>query len=174
MAQVGYTPEKIKYLALSHNHWDHVGNAAQFAKSTWLVAKVEYDQMFSKDLPARTDASMFAPLRKTKTIWLPDRDYDVFGDGTVVIKPTPGHTAGHRVLFLKLAHTGPVVLAGDLYHYREEIATGRVPTGDVDKAQTRASRVALDEFIKKTGAQLWIQHDLAAFREQKKAPAFYD
>ena len=174
MAEVGFKPENITYLALSHYHWDHVGNAWQFSHSKWLVSKIEYDQMFSSDPPPRTDAALFAPLKKTKTVFLPDQDYDVFGDGTVVIKPTPGHTPGHRVLFLKLEHTGPIVLAGDLYHYREELTTGRVMKTDPDQAKVRASRAALDEFLKQTGAQLWIQHELVAFQAEKKSPQYYD
>jgi N-acyl homoserine lactone hydrolase len=174
LAAIGYSPGDIQYLALSHNHWDHVGNAAMFASATWLVSKVERDGLFGNAPPARVDVASLAPLQKSRTTFLPDRDYDVFGDGTVVIKPAPGHTPGHRVLFLKLAKTGPLVLCGDLYHYPEERTTGRVPAGDFDKAQTVASRAELEKFLKQNGAQLWIQHDLAAFRKLRLAPAYYE
>ena len=174
LAAAGYSPRDIQYLALSHNHWDHVGNAAMFSSATWLVSKVERDGLFGASPPARVDVASLRPLEKSRTTFLPDRDYDVFGDGTVVIKPAPGHTPGHRVLFLKLAKTGPVVLCGDLYHYPEERSTGRVPAGDFDKAQTLASRAELEKFLKQTGAQLWIQHDLAAFRKLRVAPGYYE
>jgi len=49
-----------------------------------------------------------------------------------------------------------------------------VPTFDVDPKQTAASRAALEVFMRKAGAQLWIQHDLAAHMKLNKAPAFYD
>ena len=101
-------------------------------------------------------------------------DHDVFGDGTVVMKPTPGHTPGHRVLFLKLAKTGPVVLSGDLYHYPEELKLDRAMINDFNPDLVRASRKSLQEFLKSTGAQLWIQHDLTAFQKLKKAPEFYE
>jgi glyoxylase-like metal-dependent hydrolase (beta-lactamase superfamily II) len=174
LAQVGYAPSAIQYLALSHYHWDHVANASQFAKSTWLVSKPEYETMFSIGLPQRTEAALFSPLRNTKTVFLPDSDYDVFGDGSVVIKPTPGHTPGHRVLFLKLAKTGPLVLSGDLYHYPEELKVDRVMVNDFNPDQTHASRAALQVFLKKSGAQLWIQHDLAGFSKLKKLPEYYE
>lgn len=174
LAQIGYTPSSIKYLALSHYHWDHVANASLFARSTWLVSKPEYDTMFSIGIPQRTDAGMFRPLRNTKTVFLPDTDYDVFSDGSVVIKPTPGHTPGHRVLFLKLAKTGPVVLSGDLYHYPEELKVDRVMVSDFNPDLTKASRVALQAFLKQSGAQLWIQHDLASFQKLKKVPEYYE
>ena len=174
LAAIGYAPEAIKYLALSHYHWDHVANASLFEHSTWLVSKPEYYTLFSSGLPQRTDEGLFKKLADTKKIFLPDTDYDVFHDGSVVIKPTPGHTPGHRVLFLKLAKTGPVVLSGDLYHYPEELNVDRVMVNDFNPDQTRASRKALQEFLTKSKAQLWIQHDLAGFSKLKKAPEFYE
>lgn len=174
MTEAGFSPASITYLALSHAHWDHIGNASAFAGSMWLVRRAERDAILATPSPIRTDPSMFTALRTAKTTFITTDDYDVFGDGSVVIKFTPGHTAGHSVLFLKLPKTGPVVLSGDLYHYPEELRIPRVPEGDVNKPQTLASRVALQDFLKKSGAQLWIQHDLAAVEKQRKAPAFYE
>jgi glyoxylase-like metal-dependent hydrolase (beta-lactamase superfamily II) len=174
MTEAGFSPAGITYLALSHAHWDHIGNASAFAGATWLVRPAERDAILSDPPPVRTDPSMFTALRGAKTILIHSDDFDVFGDGSVVIKFTPGHTAGHQVLYVKLAKTGPVVLSGDLYHYPEELKIPRVPAGDVNKEQTLASRAALQEFLKKTGAQLWIQHDLAVVEKQRKAPAYYD
>jgi glyoxylase-like metal-dependent hydrolase (beta-lactamase superfamily II) len=92
----------------------------------------------------------------------------------VVIKFAPGHTPGHQILYVKLAKTGAVVLSGDLYHYPEERTLNRVPTFEFDQDQTRATRAALDKFLKKTGAQLWIQHDYIGNSKLKKAPAYYE
>jgi len=98
----------------------------------------------------------------------------VFGDGSVLIKWAPGHTPGHQVLFVKLARTGPVLLSGDLYHYPEERTLDRVPTFDVDPALTRRTRTAIDAFVKRNRAQLWIQHDFKANAALKKGPGFYE
>ena len=98
----------------------------------------------------------------------------MFGDGTVIIKSAPGHTPGHQVLYLKLAKTGGVLLSGDLYHYPEERVLNRVPTFEFNPEQTRATRVVIDAFLKKTGAQLWIQHDFNGNAKLKKSPKFYD
>ena len=174
LAAAGYKPEDITYFSLSHSHWDHIANANDFAKSTWITSHVEKDILFGPNPPERSTRDEYDALATSKTIYVDGKDYDVFGDGTVVMKPTPGHTPGHQVLYVKLKKTGPVVLAGDLYHYPEEVTTGRVPVGDIDREQTRQSRVALAAFLKKTGAKLWIQHDLAAFRSLKKAPQFYE
>jgi N-acyl homoserine lactone hydrolase len=113
-------------------------------------------------------------LKDSKTKILNVQDYDVFGDGTVVIKAAYGHTPRHQVVYLKLAKTGPILLAGDLYHYQEERNTDKTPTFDFDRDQSLASRAAMEAFIKKTGAQLWIEHDLAHFNQLKKAPGFYE
>jgi glyoxylase-like metal-dependent hydrolase (beta-lactamase superfamily II) len=170
----GYAPRTITYLALSHYHWDHVANANDFAASTWLVPKIEHDAMFPSPSLEPPQPSTFAGLQNTKTVLVDKDDYDVFGDGSVVIKQARGHTPGHQVLYVKLARTGGVVLAGDLYHYPEERTLNRLPTTEFNEQQTRASREALEAFLKRTGAQLWIQHDLTAHNKLKKAPEYYD
>ena len=129
---------------------------------------------FSDTPIPRSDPANYNELKTSKTILLDKDEWDVFGDGTVVIKSTPGHTPGHNVLFLKLKKTGPVVLSGDLYHYPEERTLNRLPVADFNKEQTAASRAELDDFLKKTGAQLWIEHDIIANAKLKKAPAFYE
>jgi glyoxylase-like metal-dependent hydrolase (beta-lactamase superfamily II) len=93
---------------------------------------------------------------------------------TVTIKSAPGHTPGHQVLYLKLPKTGGVMLSGDLYHYPEERKLDRVPTFDFNEDQTRASRVMIETLLKKTGAHLWIQHDIIGNAKLKKSPKFYD
>lgn len=179
LAAIGYAPADITYLALSHYHGDHTANANAFAGSTWIVQKVERDAMFA---PPPTGArgsnapnlAYFGELDKSKTLLLNSQDHDVFGDGTVVIKFTPGHTPGHQSLFVKLAKTGPVVLTGDLYHYPEEMKLKIVPGFDFNKEQTAKSREMLEAFAKSVGAQIWIQHDATASAKLKKSPEYYD
>jgi len=174
LAEIGYRPADITYVTFSHFHWDHVGNGNLFAGSTWLVRKPERDVMFSDPPSPRTEPANYSALKNSKTVIVTNDDHDVFGDGTVVLKATPGHSPAHQVLFLKLAKTGPVVLSGDLYHYPEERKFNKIPTTEFNAAETAASRKALEDFLKKTGAQLWIQHDFTANAKLKKAPSFYD
>ncbi len=174
LAAAGYAPADVNYLALSHYHYDHTANANEFAAATWLARPIERDAMLADKPPDLTQPATYSALRSSKTITLKTDDYDVFGDGTVVLKLTPGHTPGHQVLFVKLAKTGPVVVSGDLYHYPEERTLNRIPTFDFDEKQTAASRAALDVFLKKAGAQLWIQHDFNANAKLKKAPSYYE
>jgi N-acyl homoserine lactone hydrolase len=174
LAEVGYAPADITYLALSHYHYDHTANANAFAGATWLVRQIERDAMFVPNPAGAAQASTYSALRNSKTVLLANDDYDVFKDGTVVIKFAPGHTPGHQVLYLKLRNTGGVLLSGDLYHFPEERSLGRVPTFEYNQDQTRASRAAIEAFLKQSGAQLWIQHDFAGNAKLKKSPAFYD
>ena len=172
---IGYEPADIKYIAFSHYHIDHTANANMFAGSTWLVSQPERDIMFSdKPAPVRADKNYMALKDSKTTILSSTADYDVFGDGTVIIKQTPGHTPGHQVLFLKLPKTGPVLIAGDLYHYNEERNTDHVPSFEYNKEQSLASRAKVEEFLKTSGAQLWIEHDFAANAKLKKSPAYYE
>lgn len=98
----------------------------------------------------------------------------VFGDGTVIVKYAPGHTPGHQMLLLKFAKTGPVLLAGDLYHYPEERTLDRIPTFDTDRNQTRETRKKTENLLKANRAQMWIQHDMALHEKLKRAPEFID
>jgi len=174
LAEIGYKPSDITYLAISHFHWDHVGNGNLFAGSTWLVRQKERDIMFSDPPSPRTEPANFSALKNAKTVIVKDADYDVFGDGTVILKSAPGHSPDHQVLFLKLKKTGPLVISGDLYHYPQERTRKLIPTTEFDPDQTVASRAAIEAFIKQTHAQLWIQHDLIANAKLKKSPAFYE
>lgn len=174
LAEIGYAPGDIRYLALSHFHWDHVGNSNLFAASTWLVPKAERDIMFADPPSPRTEPQNFSALRTAKTVFITTPDYDVFGDKTVVIKAAPGHSPASQVLFLKLKKTGPVVVSGDLYHYPEERKRNLIPTTEFNPDQTVESRAAIEAFLKKTGAQLWIQHDYTGNAKLRKSPEFYE
>ncbi len=174
LAAAGYKPSDVTHLALSHYHWDHTADANLFAGAQWLVTKLEHDKMFSADPPGGTRPETYTALKNSRTTLITAAEHDVFGDGTVVIRQATGHTEGHSVLYVKLAKTGGVVLSGDLYHYPAERTLKRLPTFEVSEAETAAARAELEGFLSRTGAQLWIQHDLVAHRKLKKAPEYYD
>jgi N-acyl homoserine lactone hydrolase len=177
LAKIGYEPSDIKYLALSHNHYDHSANANAFAATaTWLVQRPERAVMFPATPPATpiNGAARWSELKNSKTKIL-DGDYDVFGDGTVMIISTPGHTPGHQSLLVNLAKTGPVLLSGDLYHYpAERTLKDFTPFANLgNPEQEAASKAKVEALLKEKHAQLWIQHDLLADAKLKKSPAFY-
>jgi len=174
LAGIGYTPKDVTHLALSHLHWDHTANANAFAGATWLVRQIERDAMFAEKPVGAVRPATYASLRKSRTVIVKDDEHDVFGDGTVILKAAAGHTPGHQILYVKLAQTGGVVLSGDLYHYPQERTLGRLPVAEFSEDQTRSARQAVEAFLARTGAQLWIQHDFAADATLKKAPAYYE
>jgi glyoxylase-like metal-dependent hydrolase (beta-lactamase superfamily II) len=174
LAALGHPIDSINFVAMSHYHADHTANANAFAKATWIVQQAEYDMMFKEGNIQIRSPETYQDLRNARRITLQNADHDVFGDGSVVVKTAPGHTPGHQMLFLKLAKFGPLLLEGDLYHLPEERTLDRVPTFDFDAAMTRATRAQVEQFLKDTGAQMWIQHDPPTYAGLKKAPEFYD
>jgi glyoxylase-like metal-dependent hydrolase (beta-lactamase superfamily II) len=174
LADLGYTPADINYVAMSHYHADHTGNANDFASATWIVQRAEHDTMFMEPAPRILAPATFSALKNSKMKILNNEDYDVFGDGKVVIKTAPGHTPGHQVLFLKFRKDGNIILAGDLYHFPEEQTLNRFPTFEFNIPQSASSRAAIDEFLKRSNAQMWISHDLATYNKAKKSPQFYE
>jgi len=170
----GYTPRDVTHLALSHYHWDHTANANAFASATWLVRPSEREAMFAEKLPGTVTPKNYNALKNSRTTIVSEDEHDVFGDRTVILKSAAGHTPGHQVLYVKLSRTGGVVLSGDLYHYPQERTMNRLPTFEFNEEQTRAARTAVDQFLTRTKAQLWIQHDFGAHAKLKKAPEYYD
>lgn len=171
LADIGVTPVDITYLAISHSHWDHVGNANDYAGSTWLAQKAELDFMFGAK-PDRKYVGLYAALHHARKLVF-EGDHDVFGDGTVILKFTPGHTPGHQSLYVKLRKTGGVVLSGDLYHYAEERTLHRMPKEE-ESTGTPATREGIERFLKQQNAQLWIGHSTAFFMSAIKSPGWYD
>ena len=174
LGEVGYPPSKIRYIALSHYHYDHTANANAFTHSTWLVRRAERAAMFAASPPGTTRPDTYAGLKSARTILIKADQFDVFGDNSVVIKFAPGHTPGHQTLLVRLKNTGPVLLSGDLYHFAQERSLNRFPVFEFDKDQTRRTRLEIEDFLKATGASLWIQHDFIANRGLRKSPEFYD
>jgi N-acyl homoserine lactone hydrolase len=174
LREIGYDPTTITYIALSHFHSDHAGNVALFPKATLLVQRPEYAAAFGPT-PQKFgfDPATYASLKSNPVKQL-DGDYDVFGDGSVVIKRAPGHTPGHQMLFVRLPKTGNVLLSGDLAHFTDNWTNQRVPLYNFDSAQSVASMRAAAQFLKDNHAVLWIQHDHDQFVTLKHSPLYYE
>ena len=165
-------PEQIKYIGISHYHGEHIGQVASLPKSTLLIGKGDWDVLVDADAAkvAGTDNANFAHWisggGKVEPVRL---DKDVFGDGTVVMLNTPGHTPGHHVLLVKLKDMGPVILSGDMAHFRENYDFEGVPNFNTDRSQTIASIERVKQIAKNLNATVIIQHDA---RDVGKLPAF--
>ncbi len=174
LASIDVAPGDIEYFSISHSHFDHVGNAGMFAGSTFLVDSDERAYMFRDD--ARADEQSFAlvaPLEGAQTTEF-DGDYDVFGDGSVMILAMPGHTPGHTSLMVNLENSGPVLLTGDLYHLLESREKRIVPVFNTDEEETLRSMDRFEAFAEETGARVVVQHSLEDMAELPKAPEYLD
>jgi N-acyl homoserine lactone hydrolase len=167
------TPADVTYMAFSHFHFDHTGNANAFPSSTWILNSNELNWALGTPTPFGVDPSTFSAYKSAKTQMI-DGDFDVFGDGRVRILKAPGHTPGHQVLMIKLTKSGTVILSGDLYHLRANRVYRRVPGINYERADTLASIDRIEKIIKNTKARLVVQHDPADFKALPKFPAYLD
>ena len=154
LKSIGFKINDFKYFAMSHSHFDHTGHANYLKDATLLIQENEYNANLADTLQQK-NAAMTA-LTNVKKI---NGDYDVFGDGTVVIKYMPGHTIGHQVLYVEV--TGlekPVLLTGDLYHFEENRENKGVPSFNYDVKQTLESMDKFEAFAKEKNATVIIQH----------------
>ncbi|MFC4762918.1 N-acyl homoserine lactonase family protein [Dyella koreensis] len=170
---VGESPDDVKYIAFSHFHWDHTGNAGAFAKSTWLLSRREVQALEGELTPVAVRPENLTAYKQAK-VELIDLDRDVFGDGSVSILRANGHTAGHQVLMLRLPKSGTVVLSGDLFHTRENFDKGLMPVFNYSRGETLGSIDRIRRILKNTGGRLIIQHDPKDFEALPKAPKFLE
>jgi glyoxylase-like metal-dependent hydrolase (beta-lactamase superfamily II) len=167
LKQIGVKPEQVVAVGISHYHYDHTGQAADFPGARLLMGRGDLEAVRAD--PAHLGAP-FAPWIVGKgTAEAVAGDRDVFGDRRVIMLDLPGHTPGHHGLLVKLDHTGWVLISGDAAHFHENLDSDGVPSFNTDRANTLAS---LDRF-KKIGANLKavviLQHDP---RDVSKLPAF--
>jgi N-acyl homoserine lactone hydrolase len=165
LEQLGIKPSDIKYVSVSHSHPDHIGNVEMFPQALLLVQKAEYEW------PGTNNASRFKPEHPVTKV---EGDKDVFGDGSVTILSTPGHTPGHQSLVVKLPKTGAVLLSGDAVHFQSNWDNRRVPAINTGQEQTRASMQRMAEILAREKATLWINHDKAQRDTLKMAPEYYE
>jgi len=170
LAQLGVKPEQIQYVGISHYHADHTGQVASFPQSTLLIGKGDWDAITAPKPAPGVNAPPFAHWISGggKVEPLP-ADKDVFGDGTVVILNTPGHTPGHHSLLVKLKEKGNVLITGDLVHFRENYETNGVPWFNASRADTLASIDRFKKLASNFKATVIIQHDA---RDIGKLPVF--
>jgi N-acyl homoserine lactone hydrolase len=178
LKSIGIAPSNVTYVAFSHFHLDHTGNANVFIASTWIINRKELDWALGAPTPPVVDLKSFSAYKTVSTQMITG-DYDVFHDGTVRILQAPGHTPGHQVLLLKLAKTGTVLLSGDLYHQRPDRPRagdtgGRVMTVNTSRADSLASINRIETIIKNTHARLIIQHDSDDFKALPVSPAYLE
>jgi N-acyl homoserine lactone hydrolase len=165
LTRIGVKPGDIRYVAISHTHPDHVGNVELFPAVPVLMQRAEYEWAFGQEKK---------PFKPEHLVTKLEGDKDVFGDGSVLIVSTPGHTPGHQSLLVHLPKTGWVVLSGDAAHFKSNWDARRVPSMNVDREKTLASMQRLADLVAERHAQLWINHDKAQSDQLRHAPDAYE
>jgi len=170
LAKLNVKPEQIKYVGISHYHSDHTGQVASFPKALLLIGKYEWDAIAAPTPPPGVNHAPFESWKKGDSKVEPlMNDKDVWGDGSVIVLATPGHTPGHRSLMVKLPQSGTFILSGDAVHFRENYESNGVPWFNYDRSQTVASIDRIKKLLTNTKGTLIIQHDA---RDIEKLPAF--
>ena len=172
LAALNLRPDQIRYVGMSHLHFDHTGNVGLFAKSTFLIAAAELAAARASKPPFGVDAASIAPLAKAR-IQTFDLDHDVFGDGSVTMLKTPGHTNGHCALLVNLPKAGAILITGDLYHTRQNYEKSLVPRIN-QRADTLASMSRFDRLKANTNARVVIQHSPEDFVAMPAFPSYLE
>jgi len=168
LAKVGVRPQQVSLIGISHYHFDHTGQAADFPQAKLLMGKADLALLRQPARAAR--AKPLAPwIGGGAPVEEVEGDKDVFGDGSVVMLDLPGHTPGHHGLLVKLDGVGTVLLSGDVAHFRENLESNGVPIFNADRAASLASLDRFRTLGRNLHATVIIQHDE---RDVPKLPAF--
>lgn len=170
LAKIGIKPDQIGLVGISHNHFDHLGQATTFPKATLMIGAGDWESLHENPLPFGVMPALVQPWMDGKAKVDPvSGDRDVFGDGSVMMLAMPGHTKGETALLVKLPQSGPVLLSGDVVHFEEQIANNGVPPFNIDRAESLASMERMNRIAKQLNAKLVVQHDA---NDIGKLPAF--
>ncbi len=170
LSQLHVTPAQITFVGISHYHWDHIGQLPFFPDSTLLIGTGDWNALTSAKPAEMVEPANFAHwISGGGKVQTATGDKDVFGDGSVIMLNTPGHTPGHHSLLVKLKESGNILITGDLAHFRENYDSNGVPTFNTSRAETLASLDRFKKLAANLHATVIISHDV---RDLGKLPAF--
>lgn len=168
LGDIGLDADDIDFIGISHFHGDHIGQASEFADATLLIGKG--DAEWIRENPPGNARRRLAPwFEEGAAMEEVAGDHDVFGDGSVTILATPGHTPGHGSLLVRLPETGPVLISGDLFHFASEIGMRNVSRWNTSRTETLASIERFTAIIENIEPVVIVQHDP---EDMSKLPAF--
>jgi N-acyl homoserine lactone hydrolase len=175
MRQLGYDPDDVRYVVLSHLHLDHVGSARLFPRATFVVRRQELRAAWWPDAYEHGyEFEALLPMRQFKYLQpADDEELDVFQDGSLVCIDTRGHTEGHQSLVVNLANSGRVVLVGDAAQVDQNL-NDKVPPGLCWSSQLAVHSLERLQHLQAQGALLILGHELSALKTLRIAPVYYD
>jgi len=186
LAKIGLKPDDIKYVVVSHMHLDHGGNVAKFPNSTLIIQDDELTFAMFPDEPFAGgyipgDAQVLrSPVGTSKPSLMNmirlEGDYDIFGDGSIVVHRSRGHTKGSQMLVVRLPKTGTTILTADAAYFRENVEKNLMPNLVLayDPAGIAKGYDWIRRMMATENANFFTAHDPDAYKAMKKAPAFYE
>ncbi len=174
LKKLGLEPKDIGKVILSHAHFDHVGNCNMFPHATFYLQQLEHIHMFGKDYKSYGFVPSLYEAVRTGKVELLDGDTDLFGDRSLRVFWTPGHTPGHSSLLVNLRNSGPIMLSADVAHYRLNLEKRLVPKMNSSEEESQASMNKLEALCRDYCAKLWLNHDIEENVVIPHAPAWFD
>lgn len=150
LASIGVAAANISKAVISHLHFDHIGGIADIPQAQLLVSQAEWQQLYTSHPERKWILREHIELPDSR--WRPIKfdptddpllrhfggAFDLMGDGSMILLPTPGHTPGSTSMLIRSDQMPPILLVGDLTYERESLMTGRVP-GVGNHKQLKAS-----------------------------------
>ncbi|MET0294059.1 MAG: N-acyl homoserine lactonase family protein [Phenylobacterium sp.] len=146
-------PASIRWIINSHLHTDHCGGNLWIPNATVIVQQSEWDYAFNEggvyyDLPEYDTGHKVLKIQG---------EYDLYGDGSVVLFPTPGHTPGHQAARVRLPD-GDVVLAADCCNMKVSLEQMWLPADVHDVEESLATLRRLSD-LRDAGSRIFYGHD---------------
>lgn len=173
LRRLGVEPDSVSHVVQTHLHIDHTGALGHFPDAAVVVHARELEAARAAESPIDS-GYVREDYERPDLRWRPtDGELDLFGDGTVGLIETPGHSAGHMSLLLQLADTGPVLLTADAADNRAQWE-GRAHVRALhSREQAAESLERLRGIVERTGALLVFGHDAENWSQLERAPARY-
>ena len=173
LATIGVDPADVEHVVMSHLHLDHAGGLQFFPNASVYAQQSEirfayWPSCYQHELYDRDDFDHGLQ-------WVEQTgERDIYGDGTIVAIPTPGHTPGHQSLVVRL-DSGVVVLAADAHYLESKMRERKVPGIVWSPDAMVESWYLLEEIERREGAKLLFTHDLDGLETKRIAPnAYYE
>lgn len=167
LEKFGYSADQVKYVIYSHFHLDHAGNIELFPKAKHVVQKAELKTAWWPEKFQRAAFVMkdFDETREFDFMELVG-DFDLFGDGSITVLDTKGHTQGHQSVLVRLPKTGTLVLAGDAV-YTPENEAGVIPGITWNTYESMRSIDRLKQIRDAEQGELWYSHGMDQYNQHK-------
>ena len=159
-------PARVDFMINSHLHFDHVGGNADLPNAKLVVQRLEWEAAANPEL-IRKNGYNRADFDLGHQLQLVDGEHDLFGDGSVTLIPTYGHTAGHQSLRVRL-DSGEVVMTADSCYMRKALEEMILPpfAHSYDAMREVINRCRAME---RAGTRLIFGHDAAQWNEKAGA-----